>query len=205
MKNLNSKKIISLILICLIVAMSAVTLAKADPLGDKNNDKFQAYAVTAKFSFSKALLSADFDWVPSQTKTNVMTIEYDEQFIQYDITIGTHTYKLGIDFEYAGHAKYVYFEPVFGTTYGLYYPISYRSQYHVIDYMFDFSACPGGLEGTLNMRAMFSSNGGEMDINSLAGTGDLQNVQIKATHAGASTTKGVTTAEHAGYVLGWPE
>jgi hypothetical protein len=204
MKNLNSKKTFSLILICLMVSMSAVTLVKADPLGDKNNDKFQSYVVTAKFSFTQALFSADFNWIPSQTKTNIMVIEYDEQFMQYDITIGTHTYKLGTDFAYTGQAKYVFFEPVFGTTYGLYYPISYRSQYHVIDYMFDFSAFQGGLEGTLNMRAMFS-NGGEMDINSLAGTGDLQNVQIKATHAGASTSKGVTIAAHAGYVLGWPE
>jgi hypothetical protein len=205
MKKLESKKIISLILICLMVSMSAVTLAKADPLDDKNNDKFQSYGVTAKFSFTKALQSADYNWIPSQAKTNVMVIEYDEQFMQYDITIGTHTYKLGTDFAYTGHAKYVYFEPVFGTTYGPYYPVSYRSQYHVIDYMYDFSAVPGGLEGTLKMRAMFSSNSGEIDINSLAGTDDLQNVQIKATHAGASTVKGITTANHAGYVLGWPE
>ncbi len=70
-----------------------------------------------------------------------------------------------------------------------------------VDYMYDFSAVPGGIEGTLRMQAILTGDGSPLalSINSLAGTGDLQNVMIKATsHLG-------TPIVHDGIVSGWQE
>jgi hypothetical protein len=94
--------------------MSAVTLVKADPFGDKNNDKFQSYAVTAKFSMMSALLK-HFNGSLHRLKQNTVT-EYDENpSIRYNH--GTHTSKLGTDFAYTGHAKYVFFKSLLPTDY----------------------------------------------------------------------------------------
>lgn len=73
-----------------------------------------------------------------------------------------------------------------------------------VDYMFDFSAIPGGIEGTLTMRAEFNQGG--RSINSLAGTGDLQNVQIKATASNSfNPATFILTISHEGIIHGWPE
>jgi hypothetical protein len=72
-----------------------------------------------------------------------------------------------------------------------------------VDYIYDFSAVPGGIEGTLRMQSEITGDGSPLvfSINSLSGTGDLQNVQIKATSMPQS---GTYNFAHNGIVIGWP-
>ena len=67
--------------------------------------------------------------------------------------------------------------------------------------MYDFS---DGIDGTLQMG--YVVNKGAHNINTLAGTGDLRNVQIKATAWNVlDMDLGVFTFFHEGIVSGWPE
>ncbi len=191
--------------VTLLMALSMVTMAQAAPLKEKNNDKFQSFSVTGQFSFLK-FLTGEHTYIPSEDKVNKLIIQFDESMLKYDITIGDRTYNLNKDFKYTGHAIFWYDDPVFGNLLGTLYPTGYRGDYHgIVEYTFDFSAVPGGIDGTLNMRAMHNAGGNP--INSLTGTGDLQNVQIKAEITG-NVFDSVTfklTINHDGYVSGWPD
>ncbi len=72
----------------------------------------------------------------------------------------------------------------------------------MVTYMFDFSAYPGGIEGVLNMLAVFTE--GSDKIRSLSGTGDLQNVQVTLLNLPGSVVFPIITVEHGGMVSGWP-
>ena len=152
-------------------------------------------------------LRAEYKYIPSLTNCEKLTVSYDEIFRACAITIdGTHTYIMGKDFTYTGHVVWTYFEPQFNGPTGIYWPSSYRGSNHMVDYTYDFSAFPNGIEGTLNMQAVFNPSGG-IAIYSLSGTGDLQNVQIKAAQTGTDLADGgnTLTVHHGGYVFGWPE
>ena len=101
---------------------------------------------------------------------------------------------------------WTFFKPEFNSPLGILYPSGSRDANHMVDYTYDFSAFANGIEGTLNMRAVFNPSGG-IAIYSLSGTGDLQNVQIKAAQTGTEVSGGglVLTVHHGGYVFGWPE
>ena len=69
--------------------------------------------------------------------------------------------------------------------------------------MFNFSAVPGGLEGTLSMLA--TSKDGVASIVSVGGTGDFKNVEIKATLTQwLDAANLVVNIYHDGMVSGWP-
>jgi len=199
------KKLILFVGITLIAFLLLSPLAIAAPLKEKNNDKFQTFSVTGRFSWF-SYLTGDHYYVPSTDNVNKAIIEFDENMITYDITIGEHTYHLGTDFTYTGHVKFVYLDPVYtlSAPYTLLYPTSYRGQYHaIIDYCYDFST--SSIDGTINMQCVGSSGG--QYISSLSGTGDLQNVQIKAQVTDNDYNPGtyVITIYHSGIISGWPE
>ena len=73
--------------------------------------------------------------------------------------------------------------------------------------MYDFGDEGEGIDGTLRMRATWRSDDffsfvtpGSFKITSLEGTGDLQNVNVKATNTIAEAG-----SAHLGTVIGWPE
>jgi hypothetical protein len=205
------------LVLVLLMSTSMIALAQAVPLKDKNNDKFETYTVVSTFSLLKNIfvnyptdltLRADYKYIPSLDNCEKMTISYDEIFSACSITIdGTHTYVMGTDFAYTGHVIWTFVKPEFNSPLlGILYPTGFRNANHMVDYNYDFSAFAGGIEGTLNMRAVFNPSGG-IAIYSLSGTADLQNVQIKAAQTGTDSSMGglVLTVHHGGYVFGWPE
>lgn len=207
---MNRKIVVSAVLL-LTLFISTIMLVQAVPLEEKNNDKFQTYSVASTFNILQQLfanpttLRAEYNYIPSLDDCEKLTISYDEIFRACYITIdGAHTYVMGQDFEYTGHIVWTFFKPEFDT--GPYWPSSSRNGNHIVDYTYDFSYYQGGLEGTLNMRAVFNPSGG-IAINSLSGTGDFQNVQIKAMKTGGDYADGglTWTVYHGGYVFGWPE
>ena len=67
-----------------------------------------------------------------------------------------------------------------------------------MDVTFDFSAYPGGIEGAVKVRSVGDYS------NSLAGTGDLRNVQVKSASYYTFSAPFLTVFED-GTVIGWPE
>jgi hypothetical protein len=182
--------------------MASVSLAQATTYEPKNNDKFQDFSVLASFNIM-TWLGGQREYIPTMDKMNIYRLSWDETFLTYDITVGTQTYHLGSDFTYTGHVDYSW-QGV--TTWEVPYvwPEEYRVVKAVVDYTYDFSAVPGGLDGTIHMIAVFSSGG--MFLNSLDSTGDFQNVQIKATVGTSPPNNGlVYYLVHDGIVSGWPE
>jgi hypothetical protein len=198
------KIVISFVVLILALSMCTIMFAQASPIEDKNNDKFQAYSDTGTFKFLK-IVTADHQYIPSKENVNRLVISYEEAFLSYDITVGSNTYTLGADFTYSGYVEYVFYDvtawyPI-SAPYDMAWPTAFRASSMKVDYMFDFSG--GDIEGTLQVHAV--SNAGGFFINSLVGTGDLQNVQIKATLTGQTSGGGIITVSHAGIVSGWPE
>ena len=185
--------------------MFTIAIAQATPLEEKNNQKFQTFNVVGTFSLM-SYITGDHTYIPSTDNVKKMIIEFDENMFSYDIAIGSHTYHLGTDFAYTGHATFVYFDPVFSlpAPFTMLYPSSSRGHYHaIIDYCFDFSTST--IDGTINMQCVVNQGG--MYINSLSATGDLQNVQIKAEVTGNTfdPQTNIITIFHEGIVSGWPE
>jgi hypothetical protein len=208
------KKIAVVFTILMVFAMLIIPMASATPLEEKNNDKFQTYTVVSTFNLLQNLfadpntLRAEYNYIPSLDNCQKLTISYDEIFSACSITIdGAHTYVMGKDFKYTGRVTWTFFKPEFNSVaLGVYWPSSYHSGDHMVDYTYDFSAFPDDIEGILNMHAVFNPSGG-IAIYSLSGTGDLQNVQIKAAQTGTDISGGglVLTVHHGGYVFGWPD
>ena len=194
--------IIPLVLVLLSVAF--VSIAQASSTDLKNNDKFETYTVEGVFLFSK-IAYADHQYIPSMDNVKMLLINYEEEFKTMQIKIGDNTYQLGKDFAYAGNAKYVFHDVTDWLTIKDFLPAylwpksgAFHGNMLTVDYTFDFSAYVGGIEGTLNMIAV---NG---HINSLSGTGDLRNVQVKADML-ASTGFPSITIHHQGIAAGWPD
>ena len=113
-----------------------------------------AWNVDASFSFMD-MLRANHTYVPADKVANPvqkLTISYDEKLLTCDIKVGGVTYSLGKDFTYTGHVDYIYYNPSFSNpALGYYYPSSFSGAEATVNYMYNFSAVPGGLEGTLSM------------------------------------------------------
>ena len=194
-----NKKILIAFTSFLILAMMLTPLALASSWDPKNNDKFQTFSTILVPNVANiATAAANPEYIPSQDNPNkVITSWVEEPMIDYEITVGTNTYYLGVDFEYTGVAVLTAIgapftaNPPFGLIVG-----SKQRKFRV-DYKYDFDAIPGGIEGTLEMLAITAKDG-VMHIRNLKGTGDLQNVKIQAT--GIEVGLG-----HIGVVLGWPE
>jgi hypothetical protein len=198
-----SRKISVIIIAILIVSMATITGVQAKPWDLKNNDKFETYDMVGTFSLMKIIYSPH-EWIPSVDDCAKMTIFVDEQNLwnTYTLTIGTNIYHLGEDFIYTANSQWIFYQPIFTTN--TYWPSGGYSQLHLlVDYKFTFLPA-SGIEGTINMQAV--GNEGGTNINSLSGTDDLQNVQIKATSE-SSTGPGpsyIMTVHHSGIVSGWP-
>ncbi len=200
------RKIAVVFLVLMVAVMLAVPIASAVPLEEKNNDKFQDFSVTATYSILPYIFVMDHEYIPSVDQVNKLVISGTEPFISYRVTVGTNTYTMGVDFVYTGLIKITFFDPVFANpnpAVGNKYPSSYRATSFMVDYTYDFSAKAGGLDGVLQLRAV--SVNGDTHITSLKGTGDFQNVQIKATALPATVAIPLITIYHDGWVIGWPE
>ena len=199
---MNTKITVFTVLL-LTLFMSTIMLAQAVPLKEKNNDKFQDFMEAGSYSIL-SYVTGDQTYIPSMEKTDKLILSWNEAMLTYEISIDENTYVMGKDFSYTGYAQEIFWDPVFGGTGGMIFPSDYRATHLVVDYMYDFSAFQGGIEGTLMMRAVSQGGRGSI-ITSLAGTGDLQNVQIKAYVSNGGFIPPVTiTFEHEGLVQGWP-
>jgi hypothetical protein len=187
----------------MVIAILATPLVSATPVKDKNNEKFQTFSVIATESFAQTML-AEHQYIPSVDNINRLVITVPETLTTCQITIDGKTYTLGEDFAYAGLLTYSFNQPVFNNPkVGLLYPSNSNANSTKVEYTYDFSAYPGGIEGTLNMLGEFTAGG--RFINSLSGTGDLQNVQIKAIAIPPTVVSGIVNIHHEGIVIGWPE
>ena len=199
-KELNKKILVAVLLAGI---MLAVPLVSAVPWTyPKNNDKFEEFAVVGSFSFLD-IIFGDHQYVPSYDEVNKLVISWEENMLSYEISVDGNTYTLGVDFTYTGIATLILYNPVFTEPTKLW--TEDVSQSHtIVDYMYDFGDDDGGIDGTLTMR--YVVNKGTGSINTLAGTGDLRNVQIKATAWNVfDPATYILTIYHEGRVSGWPE
>jgi hypothetical protein len=173
---------------------------------DLSNEKFQAYQAVGTFSVLD-MVFGDHEYIPSFEKVNKLIISFDEPHLTHEITVGGNTYQLGTDFLMTDClTNAVFCEPVFDDPAKLLpiIPDGYRFEHDLVYWTIDFSAIPGGIEGTLRMQ-LVATNEENTFINNLAGTGDLQNVQIKATASVSYVPPLTLSALHVGIVSGWPE
>ena len=183
----------------MVGAMLSTPLAMAMPWDEKNNEKFQTFETSFIPNLGNIMAAAENPlYIPSEDSPNKIIYSWvEEPMIAYTINVGSHTYNLGTDFEYTGVAVLTQIgapftpNPALGNILMGSKEVKFR-----VDYMYDFSAIEGGLEGTIEMLAITAKEG-IMHIRSLRGTGDLQNVQIQATSPGGFA--------HIGVVSGWPE
>jgi hypothetical protein len=190
--------------VVLITLLSLVPFVAAAPLQTKNNDKFDNFGVVFVCN-SLTWISQNVQATPSFDQAKLVILSGSESFIAYDITIGSHTYHLGTDFIYTGHFNFIYYDVTEWNHYMTYtWPATYRTEHTIVDYSYTFLPA-SGIEGTIQMRAEGVGGYYGMTINSLAGTGDLQNVQIKATSTSEVVNNPIWTVTHAGLVSGWPQ
>ncbi len=201
------KKIILFLIIGLAAILLSSPLVVAVPLQEKNNEKFQTFHVDFKASV-RTWIMGDLVCKPSFEQPNYVTKSGPESFLLYDITVGSKTYHQGIDFVYTGVFTYTFFDVaawgtyvISGATYN--WPLEYRERHLVVDYSYDFLPA-SGIDGSIQLRAVAVGANYGMTINSLSSTGDLQNVQIKATLTSQVGTGLIYTVTHDGYVHGWP-
>lgn len=209
-----NRKILLIFVAFMVVAVMATSIAAAKPWNyPKNNPKFEQYGTTINFDFTN-LVTANYVATAGLEAANKVVVVYEEQAIAgYQIRIGEdgpgqRVYNLGEDFTYSGVATITVWNPILPYEFDPANPMMTiflaGSKYHMrVDYMYDFSAVPGGLEGTITMLALVTGDSSSplgdskpMFITSLQGTGDFRNVQIQATGAGLG---------HSGVVMGWPE
>jgi len=188
-----NKKILVIVTALLVLSMTLTPFVLAKPwTKEKNNEKFQSFFTTHTPNPLPILL-AEKSYRPSADNPNIIIVSWEESMIAYEIMIGEESYSLHEDFEYEGNAVWTAIGAPFGTLLGI-LPLGSKSNHWRIEYTYDFSAVPDGIEGTLEMLMVY--NNGETSIRSLRGTGGLQNVQIMAT---------AVLGTHEGIVSGWPE
>jgi len=193
-----NKKIIVAFTSFLILAMMMTPLAIAKPWNSRNNPKFETFSTSFIPNTATIIAAvANPEWV---NPNKVITSWVEEPMIAYTLTVDGVDYYLETDFEYTGVATVTAIgAPFTAVNFGI-----LNGDKHTgfrVDYVLDFSAVTGGIEGKLYMLAIAPQGGaftpGNLQITSTKGTGDLQNVVIKATGGGGPT--------HIGIVSGWPE
>ena len=188
-----NKKSLLVIAALLVVSLSLTPFALAEPWETKSNDKFQTFMVEHEINPMSIIMTAEFDCQPSQEDPNIIVMTWVDSQSKYDITVGEQTYSLGIDFNYEGYSKWTAIGSPFTYKMGI-FPDGSKSNIWMVEYKYDFSAVPGGIEGTLDLLMLDVND--KVSIRSLSGTGDLQNVQIMAT---------AVLGTHEGIVIGWPD
>jgi hypothetical protein len=211
-----NRKILGLCIVFMLIAVLATPIVSAKPWEyPKNNDKFEQFGVTYNFDWSNYMAAAaGLEWA----KKVVITFE-EQPTSLYQVRIGEDGPGQRVynqwdpisetgDFQYSGVATLTVWDPVLPWVFdptdviGTFF-VQGSKQHFRVDYTYDFSAVPGGLEGTLTFVAIVSGNslvlGGDkaMHIFSTIGRGDFINVNVQAT-AGPDAT-------HMGIVSGWPE
>jgi hypothetical protein len=200
-------KIFSVSVGVIILLMAATPLVMAQPWEPKNNPKFETFYVNQQSSLAPYLAAlANAKYIPAEENPNLLIIGpyEDQQIASGTINVGDNTYVEGIDYEYTGMSTYQVWRPT-GDFFAV-YPLGDLMMFKV-EYMYDFEDDGEGIDGTIRMRATWLSDDffsfvtpGSFKITSLEGTGDLQNVNIKATNTVASVG-----SAHLGIVIGWPE
>jgi hypothetical protein len=191
-----NKKVLGFALAFMFLAMLATPFALAKSTDyPKNNEKFQSFAVSLTAVPVNSVADYEIKYIPNEEDANAVVQTWGNNLVTNEIVIGgVKHYFMGVDFEYSQSCKYIATGSPFFTVPGYGLVMGTKSHLFVINYVYDFSAVPDGIDGTLEMR--FVSSMGTTSITSLRGTGDLQNVQIKATASGTG---------HTGVVIGWPE
>jgi hypothetical protein len=191
-----NKKTIAIIATALALFMSLTPFAFAKSTDyPKNNEKFQSFSVSLIPVPVNSVADYEIKYIPNEENAKVTVQTWGNNIVTTEIVIGgAKLYVMGVDFEYSQSCKYIATGSPFFTVPGYGLVMGTKSHLFVINYVYDFSAVPDGIDGTLEMR--FVSSMGTTSITSLRGTGDLQNVQIKATASGTG---------HTGVVIGWPE
>ena len=187
--------------------MTFTPLVMAQPWEPKKNPKFETFYANQQIllaPYLKALTNAKY--IPSEEEPNLLIIgPYEDQQIVFGtIKVGDKMYVEGVDYEYTGMSTYEVWRPI-GEFFAV-YPLGDIMMFKV-EYMYDFGDDGEGIDGTLRMRATWRSDDffsfvtpGSFKITSLEGTGDLQNVNVKATNTIAEAG-----SAHLGTVIGWPE
>ena len=208
---MNRKMFLAPIIVLLLLLAVAPVMATQPKVWDEmNNDKFETFHALARGSFSASLNPNNWQYIPSLEECNKVIISWDEVMTAMEIGVDGNTYVMGTDFTYKGHAEMVIYDPVFPSPPPVIpFAISdFRIRHSQIDYEYTFLPA-SGIEGTLRMQAIMAGEGAHLgySISSLSGTGDLQNVQIKATtnNTGLPPHTPSWNIGHWGLVIGWPE
>jgi hypothetical protein len=95
------------------MAMPTIAFTQATLIKEINNDKFEPYLDHSKYNAVAYSASAERTYVPSfeSKQINKLVVNVNEVFLDYVITVGDHTYRLGKDFKYTGEATVTYFDP----------------------------------------------------------------------------------------------
>ena len=199
------KKMCLMLSLALLMALPTIAFAQAIPIQETNNDKFEPYLDQGMYNAVAYSASAERTYVPSfeSEQINKLVVNVDEVFFDYAITVGDHTYRLGKDFTYTGHATVTYFDPVFKNTVTKTGIASCRFAAVMVTYTFDFSAYAGSIDGALTLQAVFAQ--GIDKVHTISGTEDLKGVQITAGNVQTISNPPTINVEHAGTVMGWPD
>jgi hypothetical protein len=196
--------LVSLVVLMLLITVAPVMATQPKVWDEKNNPKFETFQVFGHGSFSVSLNPNNWQYIPSKEQCNKVIISWDEVFAAMQIIVDGHPYVMGTDFTYTGHATMIFYDPVLPPPApGYPFQIVARMENSQIDYKYTFLPA-SGIDGTVRMQAIFKD--GFYSISSLSGTGDLQNVQIKATSytAGLPSHTPSWNLGHIGIVSGWP-
>jgi hypothetical protein len=194
-----NKEVLVMAVALMAVAMLATPLVSAVPGAPKSNEKFQTWHYEKTMNI--LLLGASFQYIPSFDVVNRLVISWTAGFLTYEITVGGKTYKQGVDFECVDvFTENYYIKPVFLDP-GKHMVAEAQTGGLRADTTFDFSVYPGGIEGTLHILEI--GNEGGHYTNSLEGTGDLRNVQVKGVWTN-SLAFPILTVYDDGTVIGWP-
>ena len=209
-----NRKILVAIASLFAISMMLTPIAYAKPWEyPKNNNKFEEFGVTFGFSWAGFVGATYAATAGLEEGANKVVVNVAETAVSYQIRIGEagpgqRIYNLGEDFTYSGQITLTVFDPILPYAFNPMNPIGTlflggRMHHFRVDYMYDFSAVLGGLDGTITMLALVTGNDlmlqpdtKPMFITSLQGTGDFKNVQIQAT---------AISPNHMGVVSGWPE
>ena len=200
------RKYLALFVVILVCSMVTTQLATARPYEEKNNPKFKTFEVNQRMSLSPYLLAmANPTYIQSENKQLKLIIgPYEDTIVECTITVDGIEYVEGTDFEYVGCSTYEVWRPN-GLSFMDVYPLGDLMAFKV-EYTYDFGDDGQGIDGKIDMRATWLSDDffsfispGSFKITSMDGTGDLQNVNIKATNAISAVG-----SSHVGTVIGWP-
>ncbi len=200
---MNRKAIVIVLAVSLLIT-PMFSLAYAVLGAPKNNEKFQTWHYEKKMNFyNDVIFGGEREYYPSFENPNRMVLTATEHYTYFVITVNGHTYTMGVDFDVEGQVKFA-FNNVSFTSPAKLYPSSSKTDLAKVELFLDFSAYPGGIEGTLHILEMGTQAG--TSTTSLEGTGDLRNVQVMAVWAAAGLSQeGILTVVDDGTVIGWPE